>query len=326
MGITYSVQTHGDHLLCPDAWGSPTLSRRMGSTYSVQTHGDHLLCPDAWGSPTLSRRMGITYSVQTHGDHLLCPDAWGAPTLSRRMGSTYSVQTHGDHLLCPDAWGAPTLSRRMGITYSVKGHIFGFAVNNKLKQLTPDLAKKCEADFLVFYERAKKYVSERYDFSENSFHSKVSKLGLTTAVSYGEYSDAVQACSLKDIDMDGLYEEYGMVEAILSSSEMEGCHSEERYLKLFSKAEVPLVNLRKVSAYIFSIPCSNAHTERVFSMMTSAWRNERNRLDVDSVKAELQISTSHLSAQTCTRDSLQTKTLGSSQERAKVSKIDIQLV
>ncbi|KAF3844269.1 hypothetical protein F7725_013610 [Dissostichus mawsoni] len=105
----------------------------------------------------------------------------------------------------------------------------------------------------------------------------------------GEYSDAVQACSLKDIDMDGLYEEYGMMEAILSSSEMEGCHSEDRYLKLFSKAEVPLVNLRKVSAYIFSIPCSNAHTERVFSMMTSAWRNERNRLDVDSVKAELQI-------------------------------------
>ncbi|KAK5918857.1 hypothetical protein CgunFtcFv8_022800 [Champsocephalus gunnari] len=155
----------------------------------------------------------------------------------------------------------------------LKDTFFGFAVNDKLKQLTPDLAKKCEADFLVFYERAKKYVSKRYDFSENSFHSKVSTLRLTTAVSYGEYSDAVQACSLKDIDMDGLYEEYGMVEAILSSSEMEGCHSEERYLKLFSKAEVPLVNLRKVSAYIFSIPCSNAHTERVFSMMTSAWRN-----------------------------------------------------
>ncbi|KAF3837928.1 hypothetical protein F7725_009696 [Dissostichus mawsoni] len=114
-----------------------------------------------------------------------------------------------------------------------KDTCLGFAVNNKLKQLTPDLAKKCEADFIVFYERAKKYVSERYDFSENSFHSKVSKLGLTTAVSYGEYSDAVQACSLKDIDMDGLYEEYGMVEAILSSSEMEGCNSEERYLKLF---------------------------------------------------------------------------------------------
>ena len=87
----------------------------------------------------------------------------------------------------------------------LKDNFFGFAVNNKLKQLTPDLAKKCEADFILFYERAKKYVSERYDFSENSFHSKMSKLSLTTAV---------QACKLKEVDMDGHYEEYGMVEAI----------------------------------------------------------------------------------------------------------------
>lgn len=82
--------------------------------------------------------------------------------------------------------------------------------------------------------------------------------------------------------MDGLYEEYAVVEASLSSPEMERLHSEQRYLKLFLKADVPLQNLRKVAAYIFSIPCSNAHTERVFSIMLSAWRNERNRLDVDS--------------------------------------------
>uniref|UniRef100_A0A8C6KPN3 Uncharacterized protein n=1 Tax=Nothobranchius furzeri TaxID=105023 RepID=A0A8C6KPN3_NOTFU len=136
-------------------------------------------------------------------------------------------------------------------------HFFGFAVNSKLKQLTPDIAKKCETDFIHFSERAKRCVIERYDFSENSFHRKMSKLSLTDDVSYGEYSDAVQACKLRNIDMDGLYEEVGMVEAILSSPEIEGCQSEERYLKLFSKADVPLVNLRKVSAYIFSIPCSN---------------------------------------------------------------------
>ncbi|KAK0155368.1 hypothetical protein N1851_002272 [Merluccius polli] len=173
------------------------------------------------------------------------------------------------------------LERRM------KDRFFGFTVNSKLKQLPPCQSKKCEADFLSFYERAKKYISDRYDFSDTSFHSKVAKLGLTTAVPFEDYSAAVQACNL-DIDMDGLYEEYAVVEGTISSPEMEGCHSGERYLKLFSKADVPLVNLRKVSAYIFSIPCSNAHTEHVFSMMTTAWRNERNRLDVDSVKAELQ--------------------------------------
>ncbi|ROL49407.1 hypothetical protein DPX16_15733 [Anabarilius grahami] len=95
-------------------------------------------------------------------------------------------------------------------------------------KLPPYLANKCVEDFLGFYERAKKYISERYDFSENSFHSKVAKLDLTTAVSYEEYSDAVQACNLKDIDMDGLYEEYAMVKASFTSPKMEGCHSEER--------------------------------------------------------------------------------------------------
>lgn len=73
---------------------------------------------------------------------------------------------------------------------------FGFTVNSKLKQLPPYLANKCVEDFLGFYERAKKYISERYDFSENSFHSKVAKFDPTTAVSYEEYRDAVQACNL----------------------------------------------------------------------------------------------------------------------------------
>ncbi|KAG7160389.1 putative hAT family C-terminal dimerization region-containing protein 18 [Homarus americanus] len=100
---------------------------------------------------------------------------------------------------------------------------------------------------------------------------------------------SVKACNLQDIDMDELYEEYGIVEAIINTPEMVDSHSEERYLKLFSKSEVPFTNLKTVSVYIFSISCSNAQTERVFSMTTSARRNERNRLQVDSVKAELQI-------------------------------------
>lgn len=117
--------------------------------------------------------------------------------------------------------------------------------------------------------------------------------------------------------MDGLYEECAKVEASFSSPEMEGCHSEERYLK----ADLPLVNLRKVSAYIFSIPCSNAHTERVFSMMTFAWGNERNRLEVVSVKAELQVCVNFTFS--CTdvhKKFLGDKTLGCSQENLKYYK------
>lgn len=74
------------------------------------------------------------------------------------------------------------------------------------------------------------------------------------------------------------------------SAEMEGCRSEECYLKLLSKVDVPLVNLRKVPT---SSPCPAAMniTEHAF-LLTSAWRIERNLLDVDSVKAELQICVS----------------------------------
>jgi len=41
--------------------------------------------------------------------------------------------------------------------------------------------------------------------------------------------------------------------------------------------------------YVFSVPCSNAFVERVFSHMNGLWTDERNRLGVDTVKAELVI-------------------------------------
>lgn len=168
-------------------------------------------------------------------------------------------------------------------------HFFGMAVNTKLSQLTPDQKRKCDADFTTFYSKAMTYMEGRYDFDESSLHSKISKLDLSSEVPFAEYCTAVQACNLKDINFDDLYEEYGTVKDALSSEEMKQATSEERYLKLFSTKDVKLDNMKKVAAYIFSIPCSNAHTERVFSMMTTAWRDERNRLHIDSVKAELQI-------------------------------------
>ena len=50
-------------------------------------------------------------------------------------------------------------------------------------------------------------------------------------------------------------------------------------------------NPKKVSSFLVSIPSSNAHTERIFSLMNAAWRDERNRLDIETVTAELQVST-----------------------------------
>ena len=45
----------------------------------------------------------------------------------------------------------------------------------------------------------------------------------------------------------------------------------------------------KTSARFFSIISSNAGVERVYSIMGNIWREERNRLLPETVKAELQI-------------------------------------
>ena len=56
----------------------------------------------------------------------------------------------------------------------------------------------------------------------------------------------------------------------------------------FLKKIMIAINLKK-SAHLFfvSIPPSNAYVERVFSIMGNIWREERNRLLPESVKAEL---------------------------------------
>ncbi|MGH0160149.1 UNVERIFIED_CONTAM: hypothetical protein FKN15_038881 [Acipenser sinensis] len=63
--------------------------------------------------------------------------------------------------------------------------------------------------------------------------TNVSKSAFANAVPFEEFCNGVQACSLKEIDMGALYEEFGIVESVISSPEMKNCQtSEERYLKL----------------------------------------------------------------------------------------------
>ena len=55
-----------------------------------------------------------------------------------------------------------------------------------------------------------------------------------------------------------------------------------------SKSIIPFRNM-KINTCIFYILCRNAHTEQVFSMMTSFFRNTGNNLLVNTVIAEFQI-------------------------------------
>ena len=63
---------------------------------------------------------------------------------------------------------------------------------------------------------------------------------------------------------------------------------ETKWMKLFSENDtLPL--LYKLVAIVFSIPASNAFVERVFSLVSSQWSKERNRLSEKTVKSLLQV-------------------------------------
>lgn len=50
-------------------------------------------------------------------------------------------------------------------------------------------------------------------------------------------------------------------------------------------------NFEKICNFIFSIPHSNAGTERIFSLMFSFWRKERNELLIENLESELIVKT-----------------------------------
>ena len=50
-------------------------------------------------------------------------------------------------------------------------------------------------------------------------------------------------------------------------------------------------NMTKIVSYLFSIPCSNAFVESIFSKMKHSWTHYRNKMYLELVAAELKIRT-----------------------------------
>ena len=93
------------------------------------------------------------------------------------------------------------------------------------------------------------------------------------------------------IDQDLLFEEYISVKKFIADITDSERHipCNERWVCFFKQNSSP--QFLKFIEYIFSIPHANATRERIFSLMTSAWRKDRNRLMLENLEAELMIKT-----------------------------------
>jgi hypothetical protein len=62
-----------------------------------------------------------------------------------------------------------------------------------------------------------------------------------------------------------------------------------KWMTIFKSTRLATSNLHRLVSFVLSVPVSNAFCERVFSDMKDAWSDDRSKLTVESVEAELMI-------------------------------------
>lgn len=167
---------------------------------------------------------------------------------------------------------------------------YGYKVSLCLRNLTHHKKQQVTSKLNMFYERAILYLQKWFDFSENNPFLHFKTFNLTEDLKWNSLENAVSKLGLSDsVDMDALYSEYCLVKDIIPEVVAKANNCDSKWSFLFSKAGVDaLPNLFSIVQYVLSIPVSNAFTERVFSIMGNVWTDNRNRLDVDVVKSEIQ--------------------------------------
>ncbi|KAI4799868.1 hypothetical protein KUCAC02_016407 [Chaenocephalus aceratus] len=89
--------------------------------------------------------------------------------------------------------------------------------------------------------------------------------------------------------MDELYDEYCVTLPRQQDVVERRAPVVEKWSTLLQGKNTP--NLTAVASFLLSIPITNASVERVFSLMTAAWTDQRNRCSVELIKSEIQVKT-----------------------------------
>ncbi|XP_031329485.1 uncharacterized protein LOC116170636 [Photinus pyralis] len=164
---------------------------------------------------------------------------------------------------------------------------FGSKVSAALKYLPANQKQIFLKEANLVYKKLLDYLDKYYDF-QNSPFQYFDCLNLKKNkgnISYNKILEAKKAAKINNIDEDALYNEIVILKSGLQHLEICGSEIDELWCKIFQTSNLP--NLLKIVGKILSIPVSNAFPERIFSLMGNLWTDERNRMRVELVKAEL---------------------------------------
>ncbi|KAG6926940.1 hypothetical protein G0U57_010766 [Chelydra serpentina] len=178
---------------------------------------------------------------------------------------------------------------------------YGYKVTQFLKKLPLNEQDKFVGDAQRAYTRMLQYLEKWFDFSENSFYKLCAPLNLDEPLQLNKLCALSTNLNIQ-VDVDELFTEMCILNDVLPilkssihDAESAQCQQQQErhhqinvpeiWVELFKCCEAP--NLLRIVQHVFAVPPSNAFVEGIFSAMKNSWADERNRLQVDMVKAEL---------------------------------------
>ena len=171
-----------------------------------------------------------------------------------------------------------------------KDKFYGSLAQNKLIScLDSQAIARFKIDADNFFQTAITYFEKWYNFKDNIF-SNLRSLKLTELPDHQTFTEIVDKFQIGDINNDYLYEEIISLKLFFSKMNVEqkSLIDDQKWVQFFI-AYPNTPNLLKIISFIFSIPHSNAPSERIFSLMATFWRKERNKLLLKNLEAELMV-------------------------------------
>lgn len=194
----------------------------------------------------------------------------------------------------------PTMAAlRNKLTDRYNDHHFGFEVSAILESddMPQNMKQKTELNLCSALQRAVSYLEQWFDFSDENISHLLQKLSLNDMPTFQDVKKACTALKLTGrIEMDALYDEFSSSkEALQHIVKCEKSVGEkwQDFFKCVTGVSESNPNLFQLVSFVLSVPASNAFPERIFSLMNSKWRSDRNRMSVSLVKAELQVFTNY---------------------------------
>jgi hypothetical protein len=166
---------------------------------------------------------------------------------------------------------------------------FGITVTTRLNGLTLTEKNEFKTSALLTYQRAIDYLEKWFNFESSPF-KLFTCLKLHNKIPSIMELSILAKCIGIQVNENELYDEINLLK-LMPDNVLNNCEltSSEKWIKFFQMSSVEVPNLKSIVRYVYSVPCSNAFVERIFSHMNGLWTEERNRLGVDTVKAELVI-------------------------------------